>query len=116
MIARVYTHVSYAVSQTNTILIVLTCGAIGVFILYQSQKSNKENIAKLIRLQLFITALWFTIPIIYDFICYILGVSYNWIPFLLEMDMVYVTAAIWIATTLCFIHHIRQKRKIEQKH
>jgi hypothetical protein len=114
MIARVFTWVSYAVSQTNTILIVLICGVIGVFILYQSQKSNKENIAKLIRLQLFITAIWFTIPIMYDLLCYIFSVSYNWIPFLLEMGMVYITLAIWAVAILCFIHYIiRQKRKMK---
>ena len=61
-IARVYTHVSFVVSQTNTILIVIICGITGAFILYQSQKSNKENIDKLIKFQLFITAIWFTIP------------------------------------------------------
>jgi hypothetical protein len=113
-IAHVLTYVSYAVSQTNTILIVIICGITGAFILYQNQKSNKENIGKLIRLQLFITAILFTVPIICDFFCYILNVSYNsQIPFLFQTGMAYITVAIWVATALCFTNHIRQKRKTE---
>jgi hypothetical protein len=114
-VIHVRTIVSYAVSQTSTILIVIICGATGAFILYQSQKNNKENIAKLVRLQLFTTAIWFTISItIYDLFCYVLLNDFTrWSPFLREMGMVYITATIWIATTLCFIHHIRQKKKTE---
>jgi len=42
-IAHVLTYVSYAVSQTNTILIVIICGITGAFILYQNQKSVLSN-------------------------------------------------------------------------
>jgi hypothetical protein len=114
-VIHVFGFVPYVVSQTITLLIVPLCGIIGAFILYQSQKSNKENINKLIRLQLFITAIWFTIPIIYDLFCYILNVHYSQTPFLMVMDMLYIAVAIWIATILCFIIHIIQKRKMKQR-
>jgi hypothetical protein len=112
-IAHVFSYSPYVVSQTNTILITIICGTIGAFILYQNQKSNKENNGKLIRLQLFITAIWFTIPIIYDLFCYLLNISYRQIPFLLQTNMVYITLALWITTVLSFIHYIRQKQKRE---
>ncbi|MCL2643701.1 MAG: hypothetical protein FWD52_09420 [Candidatus Bathyarchaeota archaeon] len=115
VIVQVFTSVSYAVSQTSTILIVLICGTAGAFILYQSQKSNKENIGNLVRFQLFITAIWFTIPIICALFCDILNVSPGQIPFLLPMRMVYVTLAIWVATTLCFIHRIKQTKHVTKE-
>ncbi|MCL2867978.1 MAG: hypothetical protein FWF27_00845 [Candidatus Bathyarchaeota archaeon] len=106
------TFVNYVVSQTNTFLIVTMCGAVGVFILYQSQKSNKENISKLIRHQLLTTATWFTIPLIYELICYICNIPlYRWTPFLQHPGILYVNATIWLTTILCYIiNHNKQKK------
>jgi len=112
------TFVGYVVSQTNTFLIVTICGAVGVFILYQSQKSNKENMSKLIRHQLLTTAIWFTIPpLIYELICRYIYNSpiYHWTPFLQHPGILYVNAVIWLMTILYYITNYNKQKRTDEK-